>query len=267
MNRSVLRFRSVFVSDLHLGSTGCRAEQISEFLQSVESDALYLVGDVIDSWVLRQGDRWTDKHTEVLRHILGKEQAGTKVFYTPGNHDEVLKQMIGTALGNLRVERSFVHETAEGKRLLVTHGDEFDRLGTKYKKLAWVMANCYDEITRWNQKFNGFLAKVTRKQVDFSTGLKKRLKRTVKRKTGFEHNLLEHAIELGLDGVVCGHIHTPALTAVGELLYVNTGDWVEHATAVVEHLDGRLELVDWHDLQLRLSRKIEQGTLNLERES
>lgn len=252
-------YRAVFISDLHLGSTGCRAEQLAEFLQSVETESLYLVGDVIDSWVLRQGDRWNHRHTEVIRQILGKEQNGTQVFYTPGNHDEALKQMIGTRLGNLRVEHHFIHETADGRRLLVVHGDEFDRFTTRYKKIAFVMANIYDEITRLNQRFNQWIGCRSHRQVDFSTGLKTRMKRVVKRKTSFESALLEHAIESGLDGVVCGHIHTPNITYVGNLVYINTGDWVEHATAVVEYSDGRLELLDWHDHQLRVVRPVNRA--------
>jgi len=246
------RYRSIFVSDLHLGATGSRAEQVAEFLQNTESEYLYLVGDVIDQWVLRHGERWTHRHTEVIRQILGKEQAGVKVFYTPGNHDEALKQMNGTSLGHLRVDREFIHETADGKHILVTHGDEFDRLSTQYKRLAWVMANIYDEITRFNQRCNELLARISRRQVDFSTGLKKKLKKVVKRKTSFENALLESTIERGLDGVVCGHIHTPSLYYLEGVAYANCGDWVEHATAIVEHWDGRLELLDWHDQMIRL---------------
>ncbi|MBS1724108.1 MAG: metallophosphoesterase family protein [Armatimonadetes bacterium] len=248
-----LRFRSVFVSDVHLGSAGCMVEEFTQFLNGVQCQYLYLVGDIVDLWVVMKEGKWRQAHTEALQSILAKTREGVKVFYTPGNHDAFLRRLNGSEFGNIALGHSFEHVTADGKRLNVIHGDLFDN-SVRFVPVAWLAAWAYEGLTVFNNKWNARRTSRGKKSIEFSSVFKKRLKRFIGRRTDFAENLLEDARFHGFDGVVCGHIHKPQITdTVGEGLYVNTGDWVEHGTVVVEHLDGRLELLRWEEIRPRLS--------------
>lgn len=252
MNESPLRFRSLFVSDVHLGSAGCMVEEFSQFLTKVECEYLYLVGDIVDLWVVMKAGKWRQAHTDAVQIILNKTKQGTKVFFTPGNHDAFLRRLNGSKFGNIAFEHSFEHVTAQGKKLQVVHGDLFDK-SVRFVPVAWIAAWAYEGLTVFNNSWNARRSLKGKGGIEFSSMFKKRLKKFIGRRTDFEEILLEDALSHGYDGVVCGHIHKPQLRKeIDGGYYVNTGDWVEHGTVVVEHLDGRLELLTWREIQLAL---------------
>jgi UDP-2,3-diacylglucosamine pyrophosphatase LpxH len=250
MPHNRLVYRSVFVSDLHLGSAGCKAEQVQEFLQRVECDYLYLVGDIIDMWVSVKRGKWRQKHTNIVRTILGKSKYGCQVRFTPGNHDALFRRLNGAELGNIAVDHAFTHFTADGKKLLVVHGDLFDKSVTSLRPIAWVATWLYECVTVLTAWFNQYREKRGKAPSDFSSRIKKKFKHAVQYVTSFEERIVVDAWNQGYDGVLCGHIHRPRIESheYGGL-YLNTGDWVENCTAIVEHPDGRLELVRWDELQ------------------
>ena len=244
-----LRYRAVFVSDVHLGSAGCRVDEFQQFLSAVDCDYLYLVGDIIDLWVVMKAGKWQQAHTDVVRQILSLSKMGVKIYYTPGNHDAFLRRLNGSDFGNIRIDHSVTHVCADGKRLEVVHGDLLDK-SVKWVPIAWAAAWAYESVTVFNGWVNARRKRAGKEQTDFSTILKKRLKKYIGGKTDFEDRLLANALAAGYDGVVCGHIHRPGIQVGDEGgLYINTGDWVEHGTAVVERDDGKLELVIWDDLK------------------
>lgn len=246
MSENPVRVRTVFISDLHLGSVGGRAVKVRDFLHSHECDYLYLVGDIFDGWVGRSPLKWDVECANVLRTVLGFGKRGTRVFYTPGNHDAVMRRLNGSELGNLNIDHSFVHITVDGRELWVEHGDLFDKGSTKFKFFAYAGAWAYEMALHMNKGVNRARSRYNRRPVDFSTALKLTVKRIAHRKKGFPDRLADHAAASRCAGIVCGHIHRPEIRQMDNgMLYINTGDWVEHATAVVEHLDGRLELIDW----------------------
>ena len=249
MKETVSKYRSVFISDLHLGSAGCKTDNLRQFLESFDSENLFLVGDIIDGWVgPRHGD-WSQDCTNIVRTMLSKSEQGCNVCYTPGNHDAFMRQLNGSELGNILIDHSFVHTLANGKRLLIVHGDLFDKSCTDYPSVAWAGAWVYEYMTILNGHVNRGLTKVERRPIDFCSVLKHTCKKIVKRGSSYEFELLDHALELDCDGVVCGHVHRPAINIDEEgHIYVNCGDWVQNQTAVVEHFDGRLELIKWSDL-------------------
>ena len=239
-------YRTVFISDIHLGSVGCRSAAVLEFLHSVDCEYLYLVGDIFDGWVGKHEGKWSQECTNVIRAVLGKAKFGTQVFYTPGNHDAGMRRLNGSELGNLIIDHSFVHRTADGRRLLVEHGDLFDRSCTKFRAIAFAGAWAYEAALTLNRGVNVRRKRSQRQPLDFSASLKHAVKRIASRKRGFKSSLADHARASGCDGVVCGHIHRPEIgRSDSGILFVNTGDWVEHQTAVVEDLDGNLQLIEW----------------------
>ncbi|QYK52287.1 MAG: UDP-2,3-diacylglucosamine diphosphatase [Fimbriimonadaceae bacterium] len=237
-------FRSVFVSDIHLGAVGSQTEPALRFLESVSCDYLYLVGDVIDGWVGRKDRKWTPMGTGIIREVLEKGNKGTVVRYTPGNHDAFMRRMHGVQLGNIFIEHSFLHTTADGRDLLVVHGDLFDRSCTKYQPVAFIGAWAYEYLGMANSALNKKRNKDGKRPIDFTTVTKRGIKKFIGKATNYEQSVMDYARESGFDGVVCGHVHRPQIQICDNgFVYVNTGDWVEHCTAVVEHEDGRLELL------------------------
>lgn len=238
-------YRAVFISDLHLGSAGCRAHELSRFLESLECDYLYLVGDVLDGWVGGRATRWRPDHGRVLKTLLQMVSPGCMVRYMPGNHDSLLRRFNGFRVFNASIDHSFVHETLRGVRLLVVHGDMFDRFVTTFKPMAWGLAWVYEYVSRLNRVTDAVRRLFGYENLDFATRMKMRVKAVTERFTAFEDHLVAEARRQDCDGVVCGHVHHPRLYWRNDgMLYANTGDWVEHATALVEHLNGRLELLD-----------------------
>ncbi len=246
MTQEKTRYRSVFVSDLHLGAVGAKTEAAQAFLQSITCDYLYLVGDVIDGWVGRKDRKWTSAHTEVIRILLEMGNAGCTVRYTPGNHDAFMRRMHGVRLGNIEIEHSFLHTTVDGKDLLVVHGDLFDRTCTKYQPVAFVGAWMYEYLGMANATLNKKQIERGARTVDFTSPMKRGIKKFIGKSTNYEADVIESAREDGFEGVVCGHVHRPQITPEADgFLYINTGDWVENCTAVVEHDNGTLELLSF----------------------
>ena len=240
-------YRSVFISDTHLGTRGCRAEFLAGFLKSMTCENLYLVGDIIDGWRLKRSWFWDKYHDKVLRRVLKAARNGTNVVYVPGNHDEMLRKYLalGIEVCGVKIQMEAEHITADGKRLLITHGDLFDSVVRHARLLAVLGDGAYTVALVVNRYFNIVRAKLGYPYWSLSAWLKLQVKEAVKAIDRFETALADDAKERGFDGVVCGHIHHAEMRMVNGVLYMNDGDWVESCTALVEHFDGRMELIDW----------------------
>jgi UDP-2,3-diacylglucosamine pyrophosphatase LpxH len=241
------RYRAVFISDLHLGTPGCQAAALLDFLRASPSDALYLVGDVIDGWQLRRRWYWPQSHNDVVQKLLRRARKGCRVVFVPGNHDEFARAFAGQNFGGIEVLQETVHTTADGKRLWVTHGDYFDGVIQCAKWLAHAGDYAYELTLRLNRHFNSLRARLGLPYWSLSAYLKLKVKKAVNYVSDFEVAVAAGASQRGLDGVVCGHIHHAEIRSVHGVLYCNDGDWVESRSALVEHFDGRLELVFWRD--------------------
>jgi UDP-2,3-diacylglucosamine pyrophosphatase LpxH len=247
-----IRLRSVFVSDVHLGSRDCRAKELLSFLESIEADYLFLVGDIVDFWSLRRSFYWPEAHNEVLRAILAMAKEGTKVVYVPGNHDENIREFCGSLFGNVSIRRRYVHSTADGREFLVMHGDEFDSAVKCSRWLARFGATAYEVMMRINRSVNACRRACGLPHWSFAAYLKLRLANAVRYVEAFEHAAAQAALSRNLDGIVCGHIHRPGLRQIDGVLYCNDGDWVESCTALVELLNGELSI--WHSEDLYARR-------------
>jgi UDP-2,3-diacylglucosamine pyrophosphatase LpxH len=239
-----VRLRSVFVSDVHLGSRDCHARELLRFLDSIEVDYLFLVGDIVDFWSLRRSFYWPEDHNEVLRAILAKAKEGTRVVYVPGNHDENIREFCGSLFGNVSIRRRFVHSTADGREFLVMHGDEFDSAVKCSRWLASFGATAYEFMMRLNRGVNFCRRALGMRHWSLATYLKLRLPKAVRYVAAFETAAAQAARTRNLAGIVCGHIHRPEMRMIDGVLYCNDGDWVESCTALVEHPNGELAL--WH---------------------
>ncbi|WP_368416325.1 UDP-2,3-diacylglucosamine diphosphatase [Falsiroseomonas sp.] len=239
------RYRTVFLSDIHLGTRGCRSDFLVDFLNRVECEKLFLVGDIVDGWRLRKSWYWDASHDEVIRLLLQAARNGTEVIYIPGNHDEVLRDWLGMEIAGVRLVNEAVHTGADGRRYLVIHGDQFDSVVRYAKFLAHLGDWAYDTALTMNRWFNAARRRFGYPYWSLSQWLKRQVKEAVKAIDRFEGALAQEARRRGLDGVVCGHIHHAEMRMVQGVLYMNDGDWVESCTALVEHADGRFELVDW----------------------
>lgn len=240
-------YRTVFASDLHLGTRGSRADFFADFLARTSCDRLFLVGDIIDGWRLRRSWYWDADHDEVLRLILEAARSGTEVVYIPGNHDEMFRAWLPMRLeiAGIRLCEDAVHETADGRRLLVMHGDAFDSVVRYAPLLALLGDRAYAASLVVNRWFNLGRRRLGLPYRSLSAWLKRQVKGAVTAIDRFETALAAEAHRRGVDGVVCGHIHHAEMRDIGGVLYINDGDWVESCTALVEHADGRLELIDW----------------------
>ena len=240
-------YRSIFISDTHLGTRGCRAQFLADFLKSVSCENLFLVGDIIDGWRLRRSWFWDHHHDEVLRLVLRAARNGTNVIYVPGNHDEMMRKYVplGVEICGVKMQLEAEHTTADGKRLLVTHGDAFDSVVRHAKVLALLGDWAYTVALGVNRYFNHVRVWLGYPYWSLSAWLKLQVKEAVKAIDRFEGALADDAKHRGFDGVVCGHIHHAEMREVNGVMYLNDGDWVESCTALVEHHDGRLELIDW----------------------
>jgi UDP-2,3-diacylglucosamine pyrophosphatase LpxH len=242
-------YRTIWISDLHLGTRGCKAEFLLDFLGATRCERLYLVGDVIDGWRLRKSPYWNQSQGRVVQAIMRKARHGTEVVYVPGNHDEALRGYVGLMFGGVAVEREVVHSTADGKRLLVCHGDQFDGVVQYHKWLARLGDRAYNFCLHLNHWFNVARRRLGLPYWSLSAYLKHRVKNAVDFICQFEQSLADEAKRRGLDGVVAGHIHHAEMREIDGILYCNDGDWVESCTALVEHHDGRLEILDWPQLR------------------
>lgn len=257
MKRDPLHFRTIWISDVHLGTPGCQAQRLLEFLRATESETLYLVGDIIDGWQLKRRWYWEQSHNNVVQTVLKKAKKGTNVIFVPGNHDEVIRQFIDLDFGGIKIRDELVHTTANGKRMLVIHGDRFDGVIACAKWLAYVGDNLYTMILKFNQWFNSWRARAGLPYWSLSQYLKGKVKNAVNYITSFEDALAAEASKKGLDGVICGHIHKPEIRDINGITYCNDGDWVESLSALVEDETGELRLVTWGEImQLKKSSKL-----------
>ncbi|MGB7904807.1 MAG: UDP-2,3-diacylglucosamine diphosphatase [Steroidobacteraceae bacterium] len=240
-----LRLRSVFISDVHLGFKGCRAEFLLDFLRRVECEQIYLVGDIIDLWSLQRSFYWPQAHNDVIRTILGKAKHGTRVVYVPGNHDRAFRDHDGLTLGNVEICLEAIHETADGRRFLVLHGDEFDSIVRASPLLESLGNRAYAAALRLNRYVNAVRQMLGYPYWSLAAFLKHKVKNAVKYIANFERALAVEAQRRGVDGVICGHIHRAEITEIDGILYCNDGDWVESCTTLVEDFAGRLSLLRW----------------------
>jgi UDP-2,3-diacylglucosamine pyrophosphatase LpxH len=242
-----VRYRAIFLSDIHLAARACRSEDLVSFLKSHDAASIFLVGDVIDFWRLRRGPSWRESQTEVVKELLAKAQAGARIVYIPGNHDEEMRVLAGTTLGPFEIRLRDIYETADGRRFLVMHGDEFDDVVNKARWLAVIGDIGYDISHMFNGVLNAVRRSLGLPYWSLSAYLKYRVKRIVNYAVSFETSLTTEARRVGASGVICGHVHHAASRVIDGIQYVNTGDWVDSGTAVVEHFDGRFEIIRWTD--------------------
>src|SRR5450755_406070 len=243
--RGDLRFRSVWISDVHLGTSGCQAVALLDFLKQVECRTLFLVGDIVDGWQLRRSWFWPQAHNDVVQKLLRKARKGTRVIFVPGNHDEFARRYVGHNFGGIEVVEDWIHETADGRRLWVTHGDLFDGVIQCAKWLAHFGDHLYEFTLRLNRHLNSLRARMGLPYWSLSRCLKLKVKRAVSYVGDVEAAIAREARKRGAQGVVCGHIHHAELREIDGITYANDGDWVESLTALVEHADGRLEVIEW----------------------
>ena len=242
-------YRTVFISDIHLGTKGCQAELLLDFIRHIECDTLYLVGDIIDGWKLRSGWHWPQAHNDVVQKVLRLARKGTKVIYVPGNHDEGAREFCGVHFGGVIVARDAIHEAADGKRYLVTHGDEFDGVVQHARWLAFLGDYAYRALIAVNTGFNRLRRMMGFGYWSLSAFLKTRVKNALQFVENFEAAVADEARRRGVDGVICGHIHKAEMREIDGITYINDGDWVESCTALVEHADGRMEILEWAKLR------------------
>jgi UDP-2,3-diacylglucosamine pyrophosphatase LpxH len=239
------RYRTIWLSDIHLGTPGCQAFYLLDFLRTHQADTLYLVGDILDGWQLKKGWYWPQAHNDVVQKILRAARKGTKVIYIPGNHDEHLRQFVGLQLGGISVVEDAVHVAADGRRLWVVHGDLFDGVIRHARWLAHLGDHTYVLLLKLNRWLNAIRQKLGLPYWSLSQYLKHQVKNAVNFISDFQKVMAEEARRRGCDGVVCGHIHKAEVSDVNGILYCNDGDWVESLTALAEHADGTLEIIDW----------------------
>lgn len=240
-----VRYRAIFISDIHLGTAGCQATALLDFMKHHSSDYLYLVGDIVDGWQLRRRWFWPQAHNDVVQKMLRQARKGCKVVFIPGNHDEFARAFVGHHFGGVEVLEDTVHTTADGRALWVTHGDYFDGVIQCAKWLAYVGDNLYEFTLKINRYLNTLRARMGLPYWSLSAYLKNKVKTAVNYVTDFEVAVANEARQRGHQGVVCGHIHRAEMRTIDGILYCNDGDWVESRSALVEHMDGRLELVYW----------------------
>ncbi len=239
------RYRTIWLSDIHLGSGGCQARYLLDFLRHNDSEYLYLVGDIIDGWQLRKGWFWPQAHNDVIQKVMRKARKGTQVVYIPGNHDEAARQFCDLAFGDIHVRSEAFHTTLAGKRLWIVHGDLFDGVIQHAKWLAYLGDTLYTLILLLNRWFNRVRSRFGLNYWSLSQYLKHQVKNAVNFISQFEHVMTDEARRRGCDGVVCGHVHKAEIRDIDGVLYCNDGDWVESLSALVETFEGELKIIYW----------------------
>jgi UDP-2,3-diacylglucosamine pyrophosphatase LpxH len=241
------RVRAIFLSDIHLGTRACQADRLLDFLREYESDYLFLVGDILDFWAMgRRGVYWSASMNTFIQKVLKRARHGAQVIFVPGNHDEALREYVGLAFGDIRVYAQYEHTAADGRRYLLLHGDEFDVVTKYHKWLALLGDTSYALVVRLN-----IMLSWLRRQLgiagywSLAGYAKRKVKSAVSFIYDFEESVVRNVKDKGLDGVICGHIHAATIKQIDGVTYINCGDWVDSCTAIVEHTDGRMELVDW----------------------
>ncbi|MEX2644047.1 MAG: UDP-2,3-diacylglucosamine diphosphatase [Acetobacterales bacterium] len=242
------RYRSIFLSDIHLGTRGCRADILLDFLDSTDSEHLFIVGDLVDGWRLKRSWYWAPSHNDVIQRLMAKVRSGTSVTYVPGNHDEALRHYCGMSLGGVNVRKQAEHVLADGRRFLILHGDEFDGVIKHCKWLAFLGDWAYATALQGNLWFNDARRLLGLPYWSLSAYLKYKVKNAVEYISRFENTVAAEARRRDADGVICGHIHHAEIRDIDGVTYCNDGDWVESCTALVEHFDGTLEVLRWAEI-------------------
>ena len=245
------RHRTIFISDTHLGTRGCKAEALADFLAHNDCATLFLVGDIVDGWRLKRWWYWPQAHNDVVQKIMRKARKGTNVVYIPGNHDEAARQYCQLTFGEVRVQEEAIHTTPDGRKLLIIHGDQFDGIVRYARWLAILGDWAYATALRINTTYNWGRRKLGLPYWSLSAYLKHKVKNAVQFIDNYEHAVASEARRRGVDGVVCGHIHHAEIRTIDGVLYCNDGDWVESCTALVEDFDGRLRIVHWAEEHAR----------------
>jgi UDP-2,3-diacylglucosamine pyrophosphatase LpxH len=251
------RYRSIFISDIHLGFKSCQAEFLLDFLSSTESEYLYLVGDIFDGWEMQKRTYWPNSHQKVVNKILKKAAKGTRVIYTPGNHDESARHYCGYRFDNIEIKDTAIHNTADGRKLLVLHGDQFDTVVQCSPFLSRIGSSMYGNLLILNRSINWARRLVGLPYWSIAAHLKHKVKNVVSYIGRFEEAVVSSALTQDVQGVVCGHIHHAEMAMFGDILYCNTGDWVESCTAMVEASDGKLEILRWADDAAKLKSRVQ----------
>lgn len=259
-----LKYRAIWISDVHLGYKGCKADYLLDFLRSTETDYLFLVGDIIDIWSMKKTMYWPQSHNNVIRTILGKAKHGTRVIYIPGNHDELFRDYVGTSFGNLEIHREYEYITRDGRKVWMLHGDKFDTL-MKCGRLTELAGNIsYDLLLYLNRWFDKLRRVCGFPYWSFARFLKSRVSNAMQHIHKYEAIVSQAARRRGCDVVVCGHIHHAQIHNIGNVMYCNDGDWIEHCTAIVEKTNGELELLHWSDRQVALKHEAQAGSRDLQ---
>ena len=260
------KVRSIFLSDIHLGTRACQAGRLLEFLRSYSAENVFLVGDIVDFWAMQRSIVWTPEQNTFVQKILRRARHGERVVFIPGNHDEALRDYLGIAFGDIEVVGEYVHELADGRRFLLLHGDQFDQITRHHRWIAVLGDVMYELLVRLNAVIS-----LVRRRLGI-TGYwslagyaKRRVKSALQFIFDFEDSAIHAARQRGLDGIICGHIHSATIREADGVSYVNCGDWVDSCTAIVEHLDGRLELIAWDSRErVALEETTEAGELEKE---
>ncbi len=241
------RYRTIWISDIHLGTRGCNDGLLIDFLDHVDSEKLYLVGDIIDGWRMKKRFYWPERHNAIVRRVMQRAKRGTKVIFIPGNHDEMFRQFAGMNFGGVEIRKQAMHMTADGRKLLIVHGDEYDAVVLAHRWLAFLGDWAYRTLMQLNVAVNAVRRTFGLHYWSLSKHAKHKVKSAVSVISRFEQTLAAEAKRRGADGVVCGHIHTAEIKQFDGVTYYNDGDWVEGCNALVEHFDGRMELLHWPD--------------------
>ncbi len=247
VSADAVTYRTLWISDLHLGTPGCQAQALLDFLRRTECETLFLVGDIVDGWQLRRQWYWPQAHNDVVQKLLRKARKGTRVIFIPGNHDEFARKYLHNSFGGIEVADEWIHLTADGRRLWIIHGDLFDGVIQCAKWLAYLGDSLYEFTLRLNRHLNSARARMGLPYWSLSGFLKLKVKRAVSYVSQFEDAVAREARKRGVHGVVCGHIHHAEMREIDGILYANDGDWVESLTALAEHADGNLEILRWSE--------------------
>jgi UDP-2,3-diacylglucosamine pyrophosphatase LpxH len=247
MNTKIVR--SIFLSDIHLGTKACQAHHLLDFLKAYSSEHVFLLGDIVDLWSMSRGAvHWSEAQNTFVQKMLRRARHGEKVIFIPGNHDEALREYVGAIFGNILVEHEHIHTAADGRRYLLLHGDEFDQVTRHHRWIAVLGDKAYDLLVSLNH-YLSWLRRTLKRPGYWSLAgyAKRKVKTAVSFIFNFEDAVIHHAREKGVDGAICGHIHWPMMKVIDGMQYLNCGDWVDSCTAIVEHLDGRMELIVWNE--------------------
>jgi len=240
--------RSIWISDVHLGTSAAKAERLCDFLKYNSCDTLYLVGDIIDGWCMKKRAYWPQQHINVIRRILTRSKRGTKIVYITGNHDEFLRRYSGMSFGNIHLVDEYIHHSPNGKQFWVVHGDSFDAVVFNKKWLVVIGDAAYNSMLKVNTWFNRGRSVLGMRHWSLSYYLKNKVRNAFSIISNYETTLAHECIKRDLDGVICGHIHQPELKEIYGIQYSNCGDWVESCTALVEDKQGEFEMIQWPEL-------------------